>query len=105
MRNIFTRSAVAALMSMLLIGAAPAIEASAVPTSPDLVQIEVAESCQANDNLFQIADTFISKCRKASIRREFPAQLQSSTLRVIKDGRTAIHRKAWKLLNDRRFMK
>lgn len=62
-------------------------------------------SCQARDNLWDVADSFISRCRKASIRREFPGQLYSTTLGDILRGSSADERKAWKLLNDRRFMK
>lgn len=62
-------------------------------------------SCQARDNLQEVADSFIIRCRKASIRREFPGQLYSNTLGEILRGRSADERKAWKLLNDRRFVK
>jgi hypothetical protein len=62
-------------------------------------------SCQANENLWEMADFFISRCRKSSVRREFPSQLLYESLRQIKNGSTASHRKAWKLLNDGRFLK
>ncbi len=61
--------------------------------------------CKANDNLSMKADPFIELCRKASIRQEFPDELLQSTLQTIKNGSTAKHKKAWKLLNDKRFSK
>jgi hypothetical protein len=64
-----------------------------------------AENCEANDNLTEIANSFISRCRKASIRREFPGELLNETLGAIKKGKSAQHKKAWKLLNDNRFKK
>ena len=65
----------------------------------------LAGSCVANDNLGEVADGFISRCRKASIRSEFPGELLTATLGTIKKGKSAAHRKAWKLLNDNRFKK
>jgi hypothetical protein len=62
-------------------------------------------NCEANDNLGETADSFISRCRLASIRREFPSEFLNETLGTIKKGKTAKHRKAWKLLNDNRFKK
>jgi hypothetical protein len=64
-----------------------------------------ARTCEAHDNLDEIADSFISRCCKASIRREFPGELLNETLGNIKAGKTAAHKKAWKLLNDNRFKK
>jgi hypothetical protein len=65
----------------------------------------IAGNCIANDNLTEIADNFISRCRKASIRSEFPGELLPETLGNIKKGKSARHKKAWKLLNDNRFKK
>lgn len=67
--------------------------------------VGIAGNCVANDNLTEVADNFISRCRKASIRSEFPGELLSETLGNIKKGKTARHKKAWKLLNDNRFKK
>ncbi|MBA2662355.1 MAG: hypothetical protein H0U74_08665 [Bradymonadaceae bacterium] len=64
-----------------------------------------AQSCLANENLDEIADTFISRCRQAKIRQEFPSQLLTSRLGDIKKGKDADSKKAWKLLNDNRFAK
>jgi hypothetical protein len=55
------------------------------------------ENCEANANLGEVADSFISRCRKASIRREFPGEMLDRTLGEIKKGKTAAHKKAWKL--------
>lgn len=62
-------------------------------------------NCEANDNLNDIADDFISRCRKASIRREYPTELLYETLKDIKRGNGANYKRAWKLLNDGRFKK
>lgn len=61
--------------------------------------------CIANNNLGDIADGFISRCRKGSIRQEFPGELLNETLATIKAGNAANYKKAWKLLNDGRFLK
>lgn len=62
-------------------------------------------NCEANDNLNEIANSFISRCRKASIRTVFPGELLSLTLGEIKIGKTSVYRRGWKLLNDNRFKK
>ncbi|MBE9206017.1 hypothetical protein IQ244_05715 [Nostoc sp. LEGE 06077] len=68
-------------------------------------QFRPGDSCEANDNLSLFADTFISVCRKASIRREFPSEFLKSYLEDIKNNKSAVGKKAWKLLNDGRFKK
>ncbi|MEH2321404.1 hypothetical protein [Nostoc sp.] len=68
-------------------------------------QFRPGDSCEANDNLSLFADTFISICRKASIRREFPSDFLNSSLEDIKKNKLATGKKAWKLLNDSRFKK
>ncbi|MFD1538284.1 hypothetical protein [Nonomuraea guangzhouensis] len=60
-------------------------------------------SCNARDNLSAIANDFISKCRKASIRQEFPSEFLPDTLGTIQKIKTARGKTAWKLLNDNRF--
>lgn len=64
-----------------------------------------AADCVASNNLGDIADSFISRCRKGSIRQEFPGELLKETLGNIKAGSAANYKKAWKLLNDSRFAK
>ncbi len=68
-------------------------------------QVRPGGSCEANDNLSLFADTFISTCCKASIRREFPSQYLNSYLEDIKNDKSAPAKRAWKLLNDGRFKK
>ena len=68
-------------------------------------QFRPGDSCEANDNLSLLANTFISVCRKASIRREFPSEFLNSYLEDIKKNKSASGKKAWKLLNDSRFKK
>lgn len=64
-----------------------------------------AADCVASNNLGEIADSFISRCRKGSIRQEYPGELLNETLGKIKAGSAANYKKAWKLLNDGRFVK
>lgn len=61
--------------------------------------------CRYDDNLDESADSFISRCRKGSIRREFPSDYYGKTLREIKRDKSANGKKAYKLLNDGRFKK
>lgn len=68
-------------------------------------QVRPGGSCEANENLSLFADTFISACRKASIRREFPSEYLNSYLEDIKNNSSAAGKRAWKLLNDGRFKK
>jgi hypothetical protein len=68
-------------------------------------QFRPGDSCEANDNLSLLADTFISVCLKASIRREFPSEFLNFYLEDIKSNKSATGKKAWKLLNDNRFKK
>ena len=75
-------------------------------TEPNLSAQAVVD-CNASSavNLSMIADSFISKCRKASIRQVFPGQHYSDTVLSIKNGSSASQKTAWKLLNDNRFKK
>ncbi len=68
-------------------------------------QVRPGGSCEANENLSLFADTFISTCCKASIRREFPSQYLNSYLEDIKNDKSAPSKRACKLLNDGRFKK
>lgn len=70
-------------------------------------QIQAASDCNYNDNLFEEASDFISRCCKGTILRRFPGQYLNKTLleislarRLDRDARTA-----YKLLNDGRFRK
>lgn len=63
------------------------------------------DECIAIKNLSEIADIYISKCRRASVRDEFPTEFLYDTLNVIRAGRSARYKTAWKLLNDNRFKK
>lgn len=66
---------------------------------------EQSQNCNFSDNLDESADSFISRCRKASIRREFPGDYYGKTLGEIDRDRSKDGKKARKLLNDRRFEK
>ena len=66
---------------------------------------QTARRCNYEDNLDESADSFISRCRKGGIRREFPGEYYGKTLREIKRDKSASGKKAYKLLNDDRFKK
>jgi hypothetical protein len=66
---------------------------------------QTVASCLGKDNLTSTADAFISRCKKGSIRGEFPSEFNQVTLAVIKRNKTARGKRAWKLLNDHRFDK
>ncbi|MEU8568889.1 hypothetical protein AB0C51_11090 [Streptomyces pathocidini] len=92
--------------------AAPATGLVPVASAPEPASapadIDAARTCRAGDNLDEVAAKFISRCKKGSIRREFPTDRLSRTLSEIFDGKRRGDRddvKAWKLLNDRRFDK
>lgn len=63
------------------------------------------QGCNASDNLNITCEVFISRCRKGSINREFPSEFLDEKISVVKNGSSAAHKKAWKLLNDNRFKK
>ena len=73
---------------------------------PSLINPVCAQAgCVAKDNLRENAQSFIGRCRRGSINNEFPSEMYTKTVGAIKNGSTAAHRKAWKLLNDNRFKK
>src|SRR5829696_7653707 len=51
----------------------PSILPGPIPFGPG--PVGPGPNCVANNNLSEIADSFISRCCKASIRREFPGEL------------------------------
>jgi hypothetical protein len=103
LRRVLVSAALTLALGGLLVPEAVAAPAAAV----DIVAA-AAPSCRAGDNLDEVAAKFISRCKKGSIRREFPSDRLSRTLGQIYDGKLRGDRddvKAWKLLNDRRFDK
>lgn len=79
---------------------------SLAPTSPFVgPSLALAQSCNTNENLDEAAISFIGRCCKGSIFREFPGQLLFAKIAEIRRGTTADHKKAWKLLNNSRFRK
>ncbi|AJT63375.1 hypothetical protein [Streptomyces chattanoogensis] len=105
------RRAFVASVLTLALGGLMAPAASAAPSGAADVRatpVSAALSCRAADNHGEIAAKFISRCKKGSIRREFPTDRLSRSLGQIYDGKLRGDRddvKAWKLLNDRRFDK
>lgn len=93
------RAAVVGLMAAALVAFAPA----AVPDSVSPLPTASAADCIASNNLGAIADGYISRCRQAVVRRQFPGQYLNWTLGQIKNERNAQANKAWKLLNDARW--
>ncbi|MEV0239423.1 hypothetical protein AB0I06_05715 [Streptomyces sp. NPDC050674] len=92
---------------------APAVSAAPAQVSGQVAvsaadDLAAARNCRAGDNHDEVAAKFISRCKKGSIRREFPTDRLSRTLGEIFAGKQSGDRddvKAWKLLNDRRFDK
>lgn len=66
---------------------------------------ENVQTCDAGASLEETCRNFIAKCRKGSIHSEFPAEFYDVQIKVVKNGKTDAHKKAWKLLNDGRFKK
>ncbi|MFG2141130.1 hypothetical protein [Streptomyces sp. NPDC048650] len=104
------RALIAGALTLALGGlVAPATSAAApAAAGARVTTAAAAPSCRAADNLGEIAAKFISRCKKGSIRREFPTDRLSRSLGQIYDGKLKGDRddvKAWKLLNDRRFDK
>lgn len=94
------RKRVAASIALaLFISAGPTL----APSTANLTPIASAADCKAGHNLGDIADSYISRCRKASVRREFPKEFLNKTLAQIKSTPGINARKAWKLLNDKRW--
>lgn len=61
--------------------------------------------CNFSNNLSETADSFISRCRKAGIRNEFPGEYYAVTLGEIDRDRSARGKKARKLLTNKRWIK
>ena len=103
MCRVFVRLSAAVIFAAILLAsfnpAAGALERAAV------AEYQLMANCRANDNLSDSANNFIGRCRQGSIRREFPAEHLSRTLGEIKGDSSASGKKAWKLLNDNRFLK
>lgn len=64
-----------------------------------------AGDCVAKHNTQETVSSYISKCRKGSIRSVFPGEMMSKKLGEIQKGKSKAHKTAWKLLNDSRFKK
>ncbi|MEU9115099.1 hypothetical protein AB0D04_25755 [Streptomyces sp. NPDC048483] len=105
------RACIAGVLTLALGGlVTPAASAVAPPGGADVsaTTVSAALSCRAADNHGEIAAKFISRCKKGSIRREFPTDRLSRSLGEIYAGKLKGDQddvKAWKLLNDRRFDK
>ncbi|MFI6144690.1 hypothetical protein [Streptomyces sp. NPDC051109] len=69
------------------------------------VQVRPADACVAGENLGEIANNFISRCRRGSIRQAFPGEHYGDTLGYIRGCGLKSCQTAWKLLNDNRFRK
>ncbi|GHH40747.1 hypothetical protein GCM10018773_22360 [Streptomyces candidus] len=96
---------VSGMLALTVMGSGVTTAVAAEAPAADTAVVLVNRDCKANNNLDEIAAKFISRCRKASIRREFPGTHLSRNLGEIKAGKSANDKKAWKLLNDKRFEK
>lgn len=100
------RGLAAALLALVAATGTPAFVPSAAASVETVPSAHYLRGpCDANDNLGEIANNFISRCRKGSIRQVFPGEHYGDTLGEIKDCGTASCKTAWKLLNDNRFKK
>ncbi|MFG2445248.1 hypothetical protein ACGFQG_20480 [Nocardia fluminea] len=102
-------AAPAVFFALLGIGAPTVSAASMVHAETVTIDlISQGLSCRAADNHGEVAAKFISRCKKGSVRSEFPSDRLSRTLGEIYAGKMSGDRddvKAWKLLNDHRFDK
>lgn len=73
--------------------------------SDEVIENVEFASCTAKHNLNETCQSFISRCCKGSIHSEFPSEFLDSKISVVKKGKSANYKKAWKLLNDNRFKK
>lgn len=64
-----------------------------------------AVDCVTSNNLLETAADYINRCRTGGINSEFPANMYSIKLGEIKGGSGTIHKLAWRLLNDEKFIK
>ncbi|TDD24467.1 hypothetical protein [Nonomuraea diastatica] len=97
----FQASVAAALVAAAALTAPPA-SATPLPGTPELT---ASASCSIADHAQTIADHYISKCRKAGIRKVFPAQYLPKTIYTIKRDKSRPGKTAWKLLNANRWKK
>lgn len=107
MRAHLVRGLVAASLALGALTVAPVAVAVApgAPTAPVSAPDLARGACDANDNLGEVANNFISRCRKAGIRQVFPGQHYDDKLGDLKNCREASCKTAWKLLNDNRWKK
>lgn len=69
---------------------------------------EAARDCNATNNQDEIAQSFIGRCCKGSIRAEFPGQWLSRLIGEVRkaaDAGDKTARTAWKLLNKGEYKK
>lgn len=95
------------LQSAVAIASIAGVVMTTLPTLTNVAAAKNATSksvnCVPDKNLNAVADYFIRRCFKASIKTEFPSDLLQRKIVTIKTGKTAAEKKAWKLLNDKRF--
>lgn len=88
----------------LLCGGRPAIARSSTFAATSAI----ARTCDAQGNLDETARSFIGRCCKGSINREFPSQWLDKALgeiRAAADRGDRDARKAWKLLSRAEYRK
>ena len=102
----YRRSRLAALVIACTFLLLPLTACEGGKTNKPASQEEVQRtSCKFEDNFNETADSFISRCRKAGIRGEFPTEYYPVTLGEIDRDRSRRGRKARKLLTRRRWIK
>ncbi|MEV0711600.1 hypothetical protein [Nocardia aurea] len=105
LRKSITAGLIVLASGAFALASAQTASAESVTVQASSVEFISAGNCSRDDNLGETAQSFISRCRKGSINREFPGQLLQTSLKDIKSGNSADYKKAWKLLNDNRFKK
>ncbi|MFF4850795.1 hypothetical protein [Streptomyces sp. NPDC001194] len=99
------RGAAALALACALLSGVPAGAAAAPARLPAQSTARFSDACAAGENLGEIANNFISRCRRGSIRQAFPGEHYGDSLGYIRGCGRGSCRTAWKLLNDNRFKK
>ncbi|MFI8262557.1 MULTISPECIES: hypothetical protein [unclassified Streptomyces] len=99
------RGAAALVLACALLSGVPAGAAAAPARLPAQSTARSSDACVAGENLGEIANNFISRCRRGSIRQAFPGEHYGDSLGYLRGCGLKSCQTAWKLLNDNRFKK
>lgn len=93
------------LALMLILAIVPVVTSCGGDIGSGGVIRQEQSDCNFSNNFSETADSFISRCRKAGTRGEFPGEYYSVTLGEIDRDRSARGKKARKLLTSKRWIK